>query len=223
MQTMRRRIPQFVADRHGFRHWTPRYLANRTAVGIYQHAHPTAPWLTPKAIELLTGMLLPTDRWLEFGSGRSTAWLSGRLEHLISVEHSPVWYDKVSRRLKELALDNVDYRLLPTSLPDERGGESEYARLPLSLPDASLNLVLVDGKYRDHCARSALPKLAPGGLLVIDNVNWYLPSTTRSPFSRGPAAEPASTVWREVLDVIDGWRRVWTSCGVWDTAIYVRP
>lgn len=91
------------------------------------------------------------------------------------------------------------------------------------MPDASLNLVLVDGAYRDHCARYALPKLAPGGLLVIDNVNWFLPSETRSPFSRGPADGPANEVWRDVLDVIDAWRVIWTSCGVSDTAIYVKP
>ncbi|MFB9238552.1 O-methyltransferase [Plantactinospora siamensis] len=212
-----------MANRHGFRHWTPRYLADRVALGIYQRAHPDGPWLTPKATELLSGMLLPTDRGLEFGSGRSTTWLARRLGHLISVEHDAEWYDKVVRQLKELNLDNVDYRLLPRSLPEERGGESEYARTALLLPDSSLNFLLVDGAYRSHCARFALPKLAPGGLLVIDNVNWYLPSATRSPFSRGPADGPATEAWREILEIISGWRRIWTSCGVWDTAIYVRP
>ncbi|MFC7550545.1 O-methyltransferase [Plantactinospora sp. GCM10030261] len=206
-----------------FRHWTPRYVVDRIAIARFQRLDPAAPWLTPRAVEFLDRMLLPDDRGLEFGSGRSTVWLARRIGHLVSVEDDAGWHERVSRQLKELSLDNVDYRFAPRDLPEDRGGDSEYARSVLELPDASLNLVLVDGAYRDHCARYALPKLAPGGLLVIDNVNWFLPSQTRSPFSRGPADGPATPAWAEVLSIIGGWRTVWTSCGVWDTAIYLKP
>ncbi len=30
-----------------------------------------------------------------------------------------------------------------------------------------MDLALVDGAYRDHTAKSALPKIKPGGLLII--------------------------------------------------------
>lgn len=114
--------PRFVAQRNLFRHWTPRYVVNRIALGNYQRTHPEAPWLTPAAIALLERMLLPTDRGLEFGSGRSTLWFARRIGRLISVEDDPAWHDRISRQLKELSLGNVDYLFAPRDLPPDRGG-----------------------------------------------------------------------------------------------------
>jgi predicted O-methyltransferase YrrM len=57
----------------------------------------------------------------------------------------------------------------------------DYAVLPanaaaiVSEPDASLDFVVVDGWYRPVCARAALSKLKPGGLLLIDNTDWKDP------------------------------------------------
>lgn len=79
--------------------------------------------------------------------------------------------------------------------------------------------MLVDGAQRGLCAISSLPKLSPGALLVIDNVNWYLPSDSRSPNTRSRANGPRSGVWEQVHMVIRDWRVAWTTNGVSDTAI----
>jgi hypothetical protein len=68
-----------------------------------------------------------------------------------------------------------------------------------------------------------MPKLKPGGLLVIDNVNWYLPSRSRAPNSRTPALGPHGAVWTDIARELARWRSIWTSSGVWDTAIFVKP
>ncbi|MGC4896228.1 hypothetical protein [Micromonospora sp. DT31] len=201
------------------RHWTPGYVLHRSREWAYRHSHPGTPWLTPRATELLDQMLLPTDRGLEFGSGWSTRWFAQRIHHLVSVEHDQTWHHAVSQQLKDDAVDNVDH----VFVPETDGGGSEYVGVAARFADQSLHFVLVDGIYRDHCARRALPKIAAGGMLVIDNVNWFLPSNSRSPHSRSPADGAANEVWQEVAETVAGWRTIWTSCGVTDTAIFVRP
>ena len=204
-------------------HRTPRYAWARARQFRYQRGNPDAPWLTPEAIRLLGPMLLPSDRGLEFGSGRSTIWFARRVARLTSVEHDAAWHAEISGQLKELELDNVDYILAPCEKAGQPGAGSAYARAALTFADASLDFALIDGAYREHTARNVLPKIKAGGILVIDNVNWYLPSVTRSPNSRTPASGPAGPVWAEIAAELARWRRIWTSSGVWDTAIYIRP
>jgi len=206
-----------------FRHWTPRYLVDRARERRYCRRHPDAPWLTPQATEILSTMLRPTDHGVEFGSGRSTLWLAGRVRHLTSVEHDEEWYGAVAARLKDRGVHNVDHLFAPPDAPPARSAESEYARTMLRFEDGGLDFVLVDGVYRDACARFSLGKLRSGGLLIIDNVDRFLPSNSRSPKSRTPSQGPAGPVWSEVAHVLADWRHIWTSSGLWDTAIHIKP
>jgi predicted O-methyltransferase YrrM len=206
-----------------YRHRTPRYIVNRTRQMLYERAHPDDPWLAPAAIGLLCSLLRPTDCGLEFGSGRSTVWLSRHVDALTSVEHDERWHTSVSATLKAEGLHNVDYILAPGDQPIERGGESAYARTALAFPDASLDFALIDGHYRDYSAKFTLPKIKPGGMLIIDNVNWYLPCQSKAPNSRTPALGPKTPVWAEVAEELAGWRTIWTTNDVWDTAIFIKP
>jgi predicted O-methyltransferase YrrM len=203
-------------------HRTPRYVYNRTRQLRYERSHPDAPWLTPAAIGLLGPLLRPADRGAEFGSGRSTVWFASRVAALTSVEHDPRWHAIVAARLEDRGLRNVDYILAPEDQPMERGGDSAYARTALGFADESLDFALVDGHYRDYSAKFILPKLRPGGMLIIDNVNWYLPCESKAPNSRTQAAGPVTAVWTEVWRQIRDWRTIWTSSGVWDTAIFIK-
>jgi predicted O-methyltransferase YrrM len=204
-------------------HWTPRYVYDRTRQMLYERGHADAPWLTPAAIGLLESLLRPADRGAEFGSGRSTVWFATRVAALTSVEHDEHWYDAVSAKLKERRLANVDYILARSDQPVECGDQSAYARVALGFPDASLDFALVDGHYRDWSAKFILPKIKPGGIFIVDNVNWYLPSESRAPNSRSPALGPAGKVWAEVAEELGQWRSIWTGSGVWDTALFIRP
>ena len=206
-----------------YSHLTPRYVFNRVHEMFYERVHPDDPWLTPAAIRLLAGLLRPTDEGAEFGSGRSTLWFAARVAALTSVEHDAQWHEAVSVRLKDRGLGNVEYVLAPEDQPMERGGDSAYARTALGFPDAALDFALVDGHYRDYSAKFIMPKIRPGGMLIIDNVNWYLPCRSKAPNSRTTALGPATRVWAEVWRELAEWRTIWTSSGVWDTAIFIKP
>lgn len=214
-------IPRQIRGRT-IRHWTPRYIRARAQLALYQRAHPDAPWLTPEAIQLLDSMLRPSDIGVEFGSGRSTVWLARRCAHLTSVEHDEAWYAKVSGTLADQGIAEVDYQYHPLDQTDATGARSAYAQVVHSSGDESIDFALVDGVYRDRVTLSLLPKIKPGGMLIIDDVHRYLPSSTTSPVALRPSAAPASPEWGQAAAALAGWRRIWTSSGVSDTAIFVK-
>jgi SAM-dependent methyltransferase len=202
-------------------HWTPRYVMNRVSWWAYQRNHPDQPWLNPDAVRLLERLLLPNDQGLEWGSGRSTAWFAGRVKHLTSVEHNPQWHQIVSEQLRAAGRTNVTYKLLPA--PQEgREAESEYVRAYESFAAGSLGFVLVDGVARDFCVAGVLDRIAPGGVLVIDDAHRYFDHQTYSPLSRNGRG-PANERWGQVARTLSGWRHMWTSQGISDTAIWIRP
>jgi predicted O-methyltransferase YrrM len=189
---------------------------------IYERQNMDKPWLTPRAIELLSEMLLPNDTGIEWGSGRSTAWFARRLKHLISIEDNREWYDIVSKRLAEQKLTNVTYHLAPSPAEDQSARQSEYVTLCSSIADHSLGFALVDGLAREYCAEAVIPKIAPGGLLVIDNANWFFDHPTHSPGSR-VGQGPRDERWAAVARTLSNWRMIWTTQGVSDTSIWIRP
>ena len=204
------------------RHWNVRYFFNRINEALYRFRHPKAPWLTAAAVDMLFSLLRRSDRGIEFGSGRSTLWFSYRVQYLTSVEHNCEWYAKVKNMLEQERRDNVDYHFRPVN-SDLNGTAAEYAGVFDAFGDGTLDFVLVDGVCRDHCARRALPKLKKGGMLIIDNVNLYLPSSSYAPNARTFDQGPQGAVWGEVWTEISQWRSIWTSNGVYDTAVYFKP
>lgn len=205
-----------------FRHWSPQYIWNRSALALHESRHPTSPWLTAAMVDLLDTWLLPSDAGLEFGSGRSTKWFAQKVEHLVSVEHDPQWFQRVRSELEASGMA-VDYRLHQDGSTEK--SSSEYVEVARSIPAISLDFCLVDGVSRDHCALAVLDKLKPGGVLIVDNVNWFIPreNSGLSPNSKRPSDGCASPTWAEVHAVVSKWRCIWTSNGVTDTALWVKP
>ena len=68
---------------------------------------------------------------------------------------------------------------------------------------------------------AVVPKMAPGGVLVLDNANLYVDYRTRSPNSRYGRGH-AGAEWTRFMDLVAAWRMVWTSNGVWDTAMWIK-
>ena len=206
-----------------FSHWTPRYIKNRIAVLYYEKTCPEQPWLTRTANEILYSYLRKSDIGLEFGSGRSTLWFAKRVANLTSVEHDETWMANVHEMLSKAGIQNVDYIFLPKDAEEDKASEAKYVRIIDEFDDNSLDFCLVDGVYREFCALKVIGKLRPGGLLIIDNVNWYLPSSSYSPNSRNFANGPNGLIWKEIETLISSWRRIWTSSGVTDTALFFKP
>ena len=208
----------------------PRYVADRVRLAVHQRLHPDAPWLTAEATSRLERWLRPEHVGIEWGSGRSTLWFGARVRHLLSVEHHAGWHESVSSELTERAMTNVDYRLCPCEPERVETPEwiafmfaSDYVRAADTFEPRSLDFALVDGMYRSACALAVLPKLRPGALLIVDNVNWFLPSTSRAPSSRGVTDSPLSPTWERFANAVSGWEMQWTENGVADTAIWTAP
>lgn len=207
-----------------FRHWSATYIINRVNELLYQHSYPDYPWLTKMANSILISWLKDSDIGLEFGSGRSTLWLAKRVSLLTSVEHDKTWYNRVQGILEEQLVSNVKYYLREKGLEDEEAGmTSSYIRIVEDFEQDSLDFVLVDGIYRSSCAYLVIEKIRPGGLLIIDNVNRYLPSNSISPNSRTFYDDPVSDIWAEFQKAMGNWRCIWTSSGVTDTALFFKP
>lgn len=206
------------------KHLTARYIYDRLAQMAYQRRNPAAPWIAADMVRILEQWLRPTDRGVEWGTGRSTIWLARRVAHLHAIEENADWYETVGSLLDRCGLrDKVDLRLLP--LTDDRSGSAAYVAIAEDLAGASLDFALVDGDLRDHCAAVAMRLLKSGGVLIIDNVEHYLPRRvpTRSPGSRSMSNGYATPLWGQIGGELSSWRSIWTTDGVSDTALWVKP
>lgn len=83
----------------------------------------------------------------------------------------------------------------------------------------------MDGALRDYYAAAMLDRLKPGDVLIVDNVERYIPrkEKSRSPNARSFADGFESAEWERVFHTIESWRCIWTSSGLSDTALWVKP
>ncbi|WP_040351928.1 class I SAM-dependent methyltransferase [Blastopirellula marina] len=146
---------------------------------IWQRRNPNAPWLCPGTIAFCEKHIHDSMTVLEFGCGRSTHWFSQLAETVVSIEYDADWYRHVGEQLRLARKSNVDLRLTPLNHPLEVAEQPDYDPVPDyvgildSFPAESLDVVLVDGHYRTICARRAAVKIAPGGFLIIDDLQRW--------------------------------------------------
>ncbi len=206
-----------------FRHCTLRYALDRISEIIYQKRYPDCPWLTKMANIMLDSMLKETDIGLEFGSGRSTIWFARRIAFLTSIEHNISWYNKINEIIKKNNIKNVELIYFSEQLNNIDDKYNNYIKAIDCFSNNSLDFALIDGIFRSACSLAAISKIRPGGFLIIDNINWYLPSNSRSPNSRTLTDGPGSKEWTAVCNAVKKWRCIWTSSGVTDTAFFIKP
>ena len=183
--------------------------------------------MTRDSNTIIESLLKPSYIGLEWGSGCSTIWFSKREKHLTSVENLAYWYKQVSHKLKLENLTNVNYLFIPDYDGSKEGTyemhSTKYVQVANSFSRNSLDFVLVDGVYRSACAVTATGLIKSGGFLIIDDVNWFLPSNSISPGSRNYKNGPLSEQWKEFSESVKDWQLTWTSNGVKDTAIFFKP
>ena len=198
------------------RHLTPRYIYNRTKVIIYEKVFPSHPWLTNQAICILDTILKPTDVGVEFGSGRSTKWLLSKINRLYSIESSDIWYKEIKNQNKKSISEN---RLIYLNLKTEE----EYLSYINKIDDNSIDFCLIDGEYRDTCAIEMIIKIRNGGIIVVDNVNWFIPSNNSyAPNTLREVDGFKSKKWEKFAESVSDWRQIYTSNGVTDTALWFK-
>lgn len=171
-----------------------RWLRSRRPDYLLKHR---VPWLVFDAIDHLAAFELKDRRVFEYGSGGSTLFWQTRGASVVSVEHDSTWFAAVRSRLA--AAPAVDYRLIEpqpgSSLQapdpsdpnaylttDERWRDASFRRYVTAIEefaDGTFDIVLVDGRARPSCIKHGAPKVAPNGVLILDDSQrpYYLAQT----------------------------------------------
>lgn len=144
------------------------------------------PWMTFFVIEFLETVLKADMHVFEYGSGGSTLFFAKRVRQVISVEHDADWADKVAHQLRTHAYEHVRLWLVP---PDEEAAScvdpatvpsayvshmssasfERYVRSIDGFPDDFFDVIVIDGRARASCLKHAVPKVKPGGYIVLDD------------------------------------------------------
>jgi hypothetical protein len=135
------------------------------------------PWWNKQAIRYLDANLSRGQRVFEWGSGGSTAWLVSKGAQVTSVEHNTEWVEKVKSNCPEAdiraipgsAEGNIQEPWLIHDLIDEQRFFDDYIAAIDQFPDDGFDIVIVDGMCRAECFRQALPKVRPGGMVIVDD------------------------------------------------------
>jgi hypothetical protein len=179
----------------------------------------------------LESLLRPDDAGAEWGSGNSTPWFARRTARVISFESAGPYYEEVRASLQRAGLTNVDCRLIPFEHQDDEEAmhRSDWMLAAHAIADESLEFALVDSAPRGCLCAAVVPKLKPGGLLILDNANWYLPPPARMhppapgtvsvPLGAPGSRSPSNVCWPAFVRLTSGWRRYWSSDGIQMTLI----
>jgi hypothetical protein len=141
------------------------------------------PWLNFQLIDLLERRLAAgACRVFEWGSGGSTVFYGRRAADVVTVEHDGHWSGLVRDALRDQGLERVELLHVPAgpgpapvrAEPPLRAEKlnrfgAYIARIEQS--GGPFDIVQVDGKARLECAAAARSHLAPGGWLVVDDVD----------------------------------------------------
>ncbi|NTW99911.1 MAG: class I SAM-dependent methyltransferase [Geobacteraceae bacterium] len=101
----------------------------------------------------------------EFGSGNSSLFWSKNAQSVISVESDPDWY---TFGMQDLSPNRS--LLLKT-------GCNEYVETVIQY-ETKFDVIVIDGLYRFNCAVKSMTRLKDGGIIVLDNSDWF-PDTAR--------------------------------------------
>ena len=122
------------------------------------------PMYTYPAIEYLAQLDFSERHVLEFGSGQSTHWWARHAAQVTAVEHDDHWV----KRLEAAALPNVTCVF---ARREDIGTGSDYLAV---LPSGQrYDVIALDGLHYHDCAAAARGLLSDGGLLILDNADFY--------------------------------------------------
>lgn len=129
------------------------------------------PWYTYPAIEYLSQFQWRDASVFEFGSGNSSRFWAARARRVCAVESDRAWHARVAAA----APANLEVHL--------REDKAGYLAC-LAEQGEKFDLIVVDGRWRQSCARLAPAGLREGGMIVLDDGQRY-PDTARELRSAG--------------------------------------
>jgi len=116
------------------------------------------PWFNYSAISFLDSRIDSDLNIFEYGSGNSTRWFAQRANHITSVEHDKDWSDLVKLKLP----DNATLQL--------KQSNTEYPEKIIET-DERIDVVIIDGKWRNECVNIAINEVDDHAVIVLDNSN----------------------------------------------------
>lgn len=119
------------------------------------------PWYTYPAIEYLTQFDYHDKKIFEWGGGYSSLFWSQRAEKVISIDDNAEWAEKIGRESKK---DNLKIK----NIQDK----TEYIEA-IKEHDEKYDVIIIDGKFRFNCAEICNIYLEEGGLVILDNSDWF--------------------------------------------------
>lgn len=140
------------------------YLSYKCKLPLDKYGNPL-PWYTYPAIEYLQQYDFSACHIFEFGSGNSSKFWSSRACAVTSVEFDPQWY---RHGIQELSSNQQI--LLDTD-------KNDYVKA-IHKGDINYDVIVIDGKYRYNCAVEAIKKIKTGGVIILDNSDWF-PNTAQ--------------------------------------------
>ena len=163
----------------------PQWFRQRTAATMKLRM----PWWPYDAVAWVAASLPAEARVFEYGGGGSTLWLEDRGAIVTVAEHDEQWHQHLANSL--LPATRLLFRAPAASgtvtSAAAPGFFDGYVATIGDEPDGSLDLVIVDGRARVDCVRWAMPKVRPGGLLLLDD-------TDRARY-------------QSAIDLLSGWER----------------
>ena len=118
------------------------------------------PWYTYPAIEYCNQLDASGIHIFEYGSGNSSLYWARKGARVWCVEHDAAWYETM--RKKSALLCDISL------CHDKEAYVSAIAKAGVTF-----DLVIVDGIWRNESASAALSCLNEGGLIILDNSDWY--------------------------------------------------
>jgi hypothetical protein len=118
------------------------------------------PWITYPAIEFLKQLDLSDRTVFEYGCGGSTVFWSRMAKHVDSVEHVEEFYREVLPTLPG------NCHLTLEVYPDD------YVQA-VARRGEPYDVIVIDGHSRVRCSTIAPKYLKPGGLIILDNSDWF--------------------------------------------------
>lgn len=118
------------------------------------------PWYTHPALDEILTWNLSRKYVFEYGVGQSTIWWAKHCDWLYGVDSNPEWV----KAMHDQVISNSMIACIPN--------EDIYVWSVQNFK--KIDIVVVDGDYRDRCVLQAISALKPGGKLIVDN--WDQPS-----------------------------------------------
>ena len=116
-----------------------------------------------KQIEMIDSYLKPKHIVLEYGAGGSTLYFANKVLKYISIEHDYVWIKKLQN---ENIPSNVEMHYCPPDnnlkLPVLRANFEDFNQYINYIDKLSYkiyDIVIIDGRARQYCAKKILPYL----------------------------------------------------------------